>query len=66
MNKSSILLLPTVLAVSTSARAQSSSSASRAKSIDAMNRPTAKNRRVTTASAPHKPLSIDLVFSINK
>jgi hypothetical protein len=65
MNKSSILLLPTVLAVSSASRSQSAN-ANRRQSIDPINRPAAKNHRTASVTASRKPLSIDFVFSVSK
>jgi hypothetical protein len=60
MNKSSFLLLPTVLAVSTSARAQSSPNAARTQPIGGMLNKTKQSAK------PRKSLSVDFVFNVNK
>lgn len=68
MNKSSFLLLPTVLAVSTSARGQSSSVRTSRPQSTALNNHEmdGKSMRDVKIAKPRKSLSIDFVFSVSK
>jgi hypothetical protein len=66
MNKSSFLLLPTVLAVSTSARPQASSvRTSRPQSATTLKDAKGEKRESKVSSA-RKPISIDFVFNVSK
>jgi hypothetical protein len=70
MNKSSFLLLPTVLAVSTSARAQrSSTEVARTQGTpgaSSKSKNSSKDKRPVAVDGLRKSVSIDFVFNVNR